>query len=385
MSPQSNCPMEVMSFGDSGLAVQSRSQDPKPQVNTALEAAIERSQSYLLREQKPEGYWVGELMVDATLVADTIAYHHWNGKVDPEWQRKAVNHISSMQLADGGWNIYFGGPAEVNATIKCYLALKLAGVPAKDIRMLRAREIALSLGGVPRMNTFSKLYLALLGLFPWDFVPTIPCEVILIGKWFYVNVNEMSSWSRSMLVPLAIINHYKPTRPLKNNIRLDELYPEGIHERDLAVAPDPERISWRNFFLWLDRLHKFAEWFAEMNIHPFRKRALRKAEQWMLERFEGSDGLAAIFPAMLNSLIALKALGYADDHPQVTRAERELKKLEHETERSVRIEPCFSPVWDTAIVQICLRESGISQEHPALIRSTDWLMTKEIRFRGDWK
>jgi squalene-hopene/tetraprenyl-beta-curcumene cyclase len=115
----------------------------------AVETAIERSQAYLLGEQKPEGYWVGELMVDATLVADTVAYHHWNGKIDPEWQRKAVNHISSMQLADGGWNIYFGGPAEVNATIKCYLALKLAGVPVTDPRMLRAREVALSLGGVP--------------------------------------------------------------------------------------------------------------------------------------------------------------------------------------------------------------------------------------------
>jgi squalene-hopene/tetraprenyl-beta-curcumene cyclase len=377
--------VDVISFRERETREKARPQDAGFRPPSVLETAIERSQSYLLSQQKPEGYWVGELMVDATLVADKIAYHHWDGKVDEQWQRKAVNHIVSMQLPDGGWNIYYGGPAEVNATIKCYFALKLAGIPVTDPRMLRAREVALSLGGVPRMNTFSKLYLALLGLFPWDFVPTIPCEVILIGKWFYVNVNEMSSWSRSMLVPLAIINHYKPTRPLKNNIRLDELYPEGIHERDLAVAPDPERISWRNFFLWLDRLHKFAEWFAEMNIHPFRKRALRKAEQWMLERFEGSEGLAAIFPAMLNSLIALKALGYADDHPQVVRAERELKKLEHETEYSVRIEPCFSPVWDTAIVQICLHSSGLPSDHPALKKATDWIIGKEIRFRGDWQ
>src|SRR5439155_1703120 len=114
------------------------------------------------------------------------------------------------------------------------------------------------------------------------------------------------------------------------------------------------------------------------------KRALRKAEQWMLERFEGSNGLAAIFPAMLTSLIALKALGYPDDHPQVLRAERELKKLEHETDHSVWIEPCFSPVWDTAIVNICLRESGLPSDHPALKRATEWLIAKEIRFRGDW-
>jgi len=347
-----------------------------------LQATIERSQQFLLGIQKPEGYWVGELFVDSTLVSDMVVYHHWDGKVDKEWQRKAVNHLFSMQLPDGGWNIYHGGPSEVNATIKAYLALKLAGVPVTDPRLLRAREVALHLGGVPRMNTFSKLYLALIGLYPWQYVPTIPCEVLLIGKWFHVNFWDMSNWSRGMLVPLSIINHFKPTRPVKAN--LDELYPEGMHDRDLALTPDPKRFTWRNFFLWLDRLHKFAERFVRRGIHPFRKSALRKAEQWMIERFEGSDGLAAIFPAMLNSLIALKALGYPDDHPLVIRATHELKKLEHETEHFVRIEPCFSPVWDTAIVAICLRESGVSANHPQLKQSAEWLMEKEIRFAGDW-
>ncbi len=376
----------------SSISVTSRTGGPSapqaqvaaPQATSKLDAAIVRTQDYLLREQKPEGYWVGELMVDSTIVSDMIAYHHWNGKVDPVWQRKAVNHIFSLQLPEGGWNIYHGGPANVNATIKAYLALKLAGVPLTDPRMLKARSVALSLGGVPRMNTFSKLYLALIGLYSWDYVPTIPSEVILIGKWFHVNFNEMSSWSRSMLVPLAIINHYKPTRALPN-ISLDELYPEGFHERDLALPPDPEMFTWRNFFLGLDKVHKFAELWARIGIHPFRKASLKKCEKWMLERLEGTDGLAAIFPAMLNSLIALKALGYPDDHPEVLRAERELKKLEHETPDTVRIEPCLSPVWDTAITIIALHESGLPSDHPALVKATDWMIDKEIRFRGDWQ
>src|SRR5207249_11439651 len=193
------------------------------------------------------------------------------------------------------------------------------------------------------------------------------------------NCDELSPWSRSMLVPLAIITHLQPTRALNPAVTLEELYPEGYHERHLALPPDPERFTLRNFSLWLDSFHK---WIERNRLRPFRKLALRKAERWMLERFEGSDGLAAIFPAMLNSLIALKALGYADDHPEVLRAERELKKLEHETEKSVRIEPCFSAVWDTAIVNICLHESGVASDHPALKRSTEWLISKEIRFRG---
>jgi len=355
---------------------------PHDEFASNLHAALRRSQDFLLGIQQPGGFWVGELMVDSTLVADMVVFHHWDRSVDPAWQRKAVHHLFSMQLPDGGWNIYYGGPSEVNATIKGYLALKLAGVPVTDPRMLRAREVARRLGGVPRMNTFSKLYLALIGLYSWEYVPTIPCEVLLLGKWFHVNFWDMSNWSRAMLVPLAIINHYKPSRPV--SVTLDELFPEGYHERDLALAPDPDRFTLRNFFLWLDRLHKFAEWFAEHSIHPFRKTALKKCEQWMLERFEGSDGLAAIFPAMLNSLIALKALGYADNHPEVVRATRELKKLEHETANDLRIEPCFSPVWDTAIVLICLRESGVPESDPRLKQSAEWLMDKEIRFRGDW-
>ena len=347
-----------------------------------FETALKRSQNYLLSIQKPEGYWIGELIVDVTLIADMVAYHHWDRSVDPAWQRKAVNHIFGKQLPDGGWNIYHGGPAEVNATIKAYLALKLAGVSVTDPRMLKAREVALRLGGVPRMNTFSKLYLALIGLFPWKYLPTIPCEVLLIGKWFHVNFWEMSNWSRAMIVPLAIINHFRPTRQV--SVDLNELFPEGYHERDLALPRDPEWFTWRNFFLSLDGLHKFADLWAHAGIHPFRRRALKKCEEWMLERFEKSDGLAAIFPAMLNALIALKCLGYADDHPQVKRAWYELKKLQHETEDSVRCEPCFSPVWDTAIVAICLRESGVPADHPQMQKAADWLIDREIRFKGDW-
>jgi squalene-hopene/tetraprenyl-beta-curcumene cyclase len=349
-----------------------------------LQDAIKQSQDYLFSIQHEEGYWVGELMVDSTLVSDMIAYHHWADDVDPEWQRKAVNHVFSMQLEDGGWNIYTNGPAEVNATVKAYLALKLAGVAVTDPRMLKAREMACHLGGPVRMNTFSKLYLALLGLYPWGYLPTIPPEMMYIGKWFYVNFWEMSNWTRSMLVPLAIINAHRPTRIPRDGICIDELYPEGFHKRDLMMPRDPETFTFRNFFFWLDKLHKLAEWFAQNDIHPFRKAALKKNEEWMLERLEGTDGLAAIYPAMLNCLISLKAMGYNDDHPQVKRAELELKRLEHETLDTVRIEPCLSPVWDTAIVSMCLSESGVPQDDPRMEKCTTWLLDREIRFRGDW-
>ncbi len=235
------------------------------------------------------------------------------------------------------------------------------------------------------MNTFSKLYLALLGLFPWEYVPTIPCEVILIGKWFYVNFNEMSSWSRSMLVPLAIINHFKPTRELKKKINLNELYPQGIHERDLALAPDPERITWRNFFLWLDRVHKFAEWFAQTGYtHSASGRCARPSNGcWSALKARTA------WPRFSRGYSTRSSPSRRSATRTITRRScgrsASCKKLEHETEQSVRIEPCFSPVWDTAIVNVCLHESGLPADHPALVRATEWLMAREIRFRGDWQ
>ena len=192
-------------------------------------------------------------MVDSTLVSDTIAYHHWNGKVDQEWQRKAVNHIFSMQLPDGGWNIYYGGPAEVNATIKAYLALKLAGVPVTDPRMLRAREVALNLGGVPRMNTFSKLYLALLGLFPVgiradDSVRSDPDRQMVSREFQRDELLEplharAAGHHQSLQADPPAQEQRQPRRTLSAKVFTNAIW---------RCAPDPERFTWRNFFLWLD-------------------------------------------------------------------------------------------------------------------------------------
>src|SRR6184192_3993091 len=176
--------------------------------------AIARGQQNLLRQQRPDGHWCGELLVDSTLCSDYVLFMHWLGEVDDGLQQRCVRHILKRQLPDGRWNIYYGGPSEVNASVKAYFALKLAGHSADLPFMQEARANILRLGGIPKMNTFSKLYLALLGQFPWQYLPTIPVEMMLLPRWAPFHIYKMSSWSRAMLVPLAIINHFKPTRVL---------------------------------------------------------------------------------------------------------------------------------------------------------------------------
>jgi squalene-hopene/tetraprenyl-beta-curcumene cyclase len=232
------------------------------------------------------------------------------------------------------------------------------------------------------MNTFSKLYLALLGQFPWKYLPAIPLEMVLLPRWAPFHIYKMSSWSRAMLVPLAIINHFKPTRILPGEKQLHELYPLGTEQSDLRLPRSEPFWTWRNFFLRLDDTLKFLQ---PLRIRPLRRRALEEAERWMLDRIgEGSDGLATVFPAMLNCLIALRALGYSKTNPIYAKAEKDFAGLFVDDPENFRIQPCLSPVWDTAITIISLAESGLPSEHPALQKAADWLVNKEVRIRGDW-
>ena len=244
---------------------------------------------------------------------------HWAGKLDPVLQEKCVAHIRRRQLPDGGWNIYEGGPSEINATVKAYFALKLAGHSPDAPWMREARAAALRLGGIPQMNTYAKLYLALLGQFPWKYLPAIPVELILLPDWFFFNIYEMSSWSRAMLMPLAILNHLKPTRQLPAEKHLHELYPAGLEHTDLSLPRNEKFFSLAQFLPLCDRTLPASSSLPWMPGSATTRS--RRPKAWMIERMgEGCDGLAAVFPAMLNSIIALQALGYPDDDPLLQKA-----------------------------------------------------------------
>jgi squalene-hopene/tetraprenyl-beta-curcumene cyclase len=354
-----------------------------------LSSAITRSRDYLLSLQHPEGYWCGELEADSMLEADYIFLHVLLGTGRPDRLRRALAEVLRCQNEDGSWSLYPGGPGNISLAVKCYLAAKLLGIGADDPRLAKCRGWILAHGGVVACNTFAKIYLCSLGQYDYDAVPAIPPEIVLFPRWFYFNIYEISSWSRAILVPLAIIYAKKPFRQLAPGQGIDELFVGGRQGADLRQRLDRKAVfSWRNFFLVLDRMVHAAE---ATRIRPLRRLALRRAEKWMLERLELSDGLGAIYPAMLNAIIALRSLGYAEDHPQVRRALDEFEKLGIEQpatpeapEPTFRMQPCVSPVWDTAQAVYALGEAGVPRDDPRLIRAADWMLAKEVRHKGDW-
>jgi squalene-hopene/tetraprenyl-beta-curcumene cyclase len=355
-----------------------------------VERAIAGSVAWLLQLQHPEGYWCGELEADSMLEADYIFMHTLLGSGDSGRMSRALNEILRHQNADGGWSLYPGGPSNVNYGVKGYLALKLMGWSADHPLMVKARENVLSLGGVTECNTFTKIYLCALGQYDYDAVPAVPPEIVLFPDWFYFNIYEISAWSRAILVPLSVIYAKKPFKKLPPEQGIDELFVGGRANADLRLRWDKKHLfSWRNVFLLADRVAHLAE---RVHIRPLRKMALKKAEQWMLEHFERSDGLGAIYPAMLNAIVALRYLGYSADDPQVIRAMDEFERLgidcpegtkEYPTP-TFRMQPCFSPVWDTAQVLSTLGECGLPRTDERLVKAADWLLSKEIRYKGDW-
>jgi squalene-hopene/tetraprenyl-beta-curcumene cyclase len=356
----------------------------------AVQAAIVRSRDYIFSIQHHEGFWCGELEADSMLEADYIFMHRFLGTGDEARLKRALTEMLRYQNDDGSWSIYPGGPGNISLSVKCYFACKLMGMTADEPILAKAREWILEHGGVVQCNTFTKIYLCALGQYEYDAVPAVPPEIVLFPRWFYFNIYEISSWSRAILVPLSIAYAKKPFRKIPPEQGIDELFVGGRENADLRLQWNRQNwLSWRNFFLLCDRL---AHWAERVHIRPLRKIALKKAEKWMLERFEMSDGLGAIYPAMLNAIIALRCLGYSLDDPQVIRAMDEFEKLGIDApdgtsdyaEPTFRMQPCMSPVWDTAQAVFALGEAGVSRTDARMLKAADWMLSKEVRHKGDW-
>lgn len=347
--------------------------------------AILLSRNWFLDRQHDDGHWVGELEGDTILESEYILLLAYLGRFDDPILSKAANYLLEKQLPSGGWSQYPGGAADVSISVKAYWALKIAGRDPSEPAMARARAEILRLGGADAVNSFTRFYFALLGQISYDQCPAVPPEFLLLPSWFPVNLYSISAWSRTILAPLSVISAYQPRRVLSAEQSVAELFLTPPAEWPLPRCPGlpKERgwFTWERFFHACDATAKFCQ---RRGWTPLRRRALRTAEHWMLERFEASDGLGAIFPPMVWSLIALGCLGYDEESNEQRYCREALEGLILEEPDSARLQPCKSPVWDTSITLRALVAAGLDASHPAVNRAVDWLMDREIRRAGDW-
>lgn len=347
-----------------------------------LDQAILRARRRLFELQEDDGHWCAELEGDTILESEYALLLLYLGGRE-EKIRRTADYIRRRQLPQGGWAIYPHGPPDISASVKAYFVLKLVGDDPEAPHMVAARQIIRRLGGLEACNSFTKLYLSIFGLYEWSRSPGVPPELILFPRWFPFNIYEMSSWSRAIVVPLSIIWAKKPSCPVPDHAQIEEL--RIVDSR--VSGPRFSRGSlahhgWSVFFQLLDRVHKLLE---RIGMMPLRQRAIKKSEDWILARLDNSDGLGAIFPPIVNTIIAFRALGYEEDHPVIQGQLAELERLEIEQDGVLRVQPCKSPSWDTALSINALAERQEPGKVAQLDRAVQWLLDHEVRDAGDWR
>lgn len=364
-----------------------RAESPAERARAALERAVDA----LFSKQRDDGHFCAELEGDSILNTEyllmkVILGQHEAPEATPDDLRlfdKLLVYLRRLQREDGTWGQYPGAPADVSACAKAYLTLKIFGDDPQAPHMRRALTAIHELGGAERINTFSMFYLACLGEVSWDACPAIPPEIVLLPRWFPFHLDKVSAWTRTMILPLAICTAKRPVRPLPERLRAPEMFLDASARTRLNQPFTSEPATWTNFFLVADRALKLAQRHA---LFPTRRHALERAEKWILERLDPrtTDGLGAIFPPMVYVQIAFQALGYRRDDEVIRTAERELDRFIVEEHDHARIQPCFSPVWDTGIALYALTEAGYDDADPRISRCCDWLRAHEVRMNGDW-
>jgi squalene-hopene/tetraprenyl-beta-curcumene cyclase len=346
-----------------------------------LDGSIARARDTLLGKQHPAGYWHAPLEANVGMDAQYVVFNRFMGRRPEAVERRLVEHILAKQSPDGSWPLFHDGPGHLSTTIEAYFALKLAGHDPAEPALARAREYVHAHGGLARAQVFTRAYLAYFGEFPWWGLPAMPVELMLLPPWFPLNLYAMSSWARETVVPMLILFAKRPRVALEPECSVRELWLRPPRRSDVAFAPDARWLGWRNFFLRLDRALKLA---GRSPWKPLRRRALAQAERWILDRQDRNGGWGGIQPPMLNCVMALRALGYPDDHPAIRAGVQAIDDFLIESDGHLIFQPCVSPTWDTALAMRAMLDAGLPADHPALARAAGWLIDNQIFVPGDW-
>ncbi len=318
--------------------------DQLARIDAAIEAGVQR----LLELQHPNGYWVGELESNVTMTAQHLFWHHFLGLRTPDLDLRIANELLARMRADGTWSIWWEGPADLSTTVEAYVALRLCGVDPGAA----TRAYINANGGIPKVRVFTKCFLALFDQWPWQRIPPVPVEMILLPASAPFSVYSLACWARQTVVPLAGVMAMRPIRKI------------DVDLTDIGARVGQSKPA---------RPHG-----------PVRRRALDAAEKWIRERQEADGGWGGIQPPWVWGLIFLACRGRGFDDPQFAKAVEGWQGFLVEDGDRLRPEACQSPVWDTGLALLGLRACGVPATHPQLLRAADWLVAEEVTVKGDW-
>jgi squalene-hopene/tetraprenyl-beta-curcumene cyclase len=315
---------------------------------TAIDEAIDRGTRRLLELQLPGGIWVGELESNVTMTAQHLFWNHVLGLRTPDLDRRIANELMARMRDDGTWSIWFEGPADLSTSIEAYVALRMCGVdPGGEALGYIQRE-----GGIPKSRLFTKCFLALIGQWPWQRMVPIPPELVLLPPWSPFSIYNFACWARQTFVALAVAQSLRPVRHADIDLS--------------AIGAIPGRTR------------------PARRPNALRRRALRRAEQWIRERQEADGSWGGIQPPWVWGIVALTALGHGFEDDTLRKAVEGWQGFMVEDGDRLRPEACQSPVWDTGLAVLALRACGVPADHPQLAAAGAYLLGQEVTVKGDW-
>jgi squalene-hopene/tetraprenyl-beta-curcumene cyclase len=345
---------------------------PPPQLGQSLHRAV----GWLLQAQSTEGWWSGELETNVTMTAEHVLLFRFLGLPLDDIRAGAIAHILGNQRSDGSWALYYDGPADLSTTIESYVALKVLGVDPARPEMRDALEVIVRQGGVVNARVFTKIWLALFGVYPWSGVPSLPPELVYFPLWMPFNLYDFACWARGTVAPLTIVVSKKPVRAL--GVDVSEIVVPGSEAAMQRVHGS------RHWLMYVERLQKLYE---RLPKQPRREDAQKRIAQWVVERQEADGSWGGIQPPWVYSLIALDLMGYGLDHPVMRKGIAGMKRFTIDDARGWRFLACMSPVWDTAWAVRVLALAGFEPSHPAMRRAVEWMLREQIPddAPGDWR
>ncbi|MGH7326941.1 MAG: squalene--hopene cyclase, partial [Polyangiaceae bacterium] len=336
---------------------------------------VDRAAEWLLERQSPDGWWSGELETNVTMTAEHVMLLRFLGITLEGISEGAARHILGEQRKDGSWALYHDGPADLSTTVEAYVALKLLGVDPQSDAMRRALATIHRLGGLTEARVFTKIWMAIFGVYPWAGVPSLPPEIIFFSPQMPFNLYDFSCWARGTIAPLTIVVSRRPVRPL--GIDVSELFVHGTENRKQLVPGS-------GWMWWLDKALKG---YDALPVQPRRELAIRRVVDWIVRRQESDGSWGGIQPPWVYSIIALSVEGFALDHPVMQKGLHGMERFVIDDECGWRFQACMSPVWDVAWAIRALRVAGLPREHPALRRAVKWMLSEQIAADqwGDWQ
>ena len=349
----------------------------------ALETSIAKATDALLGLRQPDGHFVFELEADATIPSEYVLLRHYLGEpVDSELEGKIANYLRRLQGDHGGWPLVYYGPFDMSASVKAYFALKMIGDSVDAPHMVRAREAIRSRGGAAGSNVFTRFLLALYGVVSWRAAPVLPIEIMLLPMWSPFHLNKVSYWARTTLVPLMVLTALKPVAKNPKRVGIDELFLQDPKTLGMAPKAPHQSAGWFYLFRGLDSILRVVEPLFPKRL---RQRAIDAALAFTEERLNGEDGMGAIYPPMANIVMMYEALGKDENFPPRATTRRGIDKLLVIHDDEAYLQPCVSPVWDTALASHALQEAGGEAALRAAKQGLEWLKPLQVLdLKGDW-